>query len=73
MEVIPRDREVVLRFRYQPRLKVSPSADASISPLLEFPEDLGGGKAVPFEFIKLTVSEAALARGERFVIGYHLP
>lgn len=73
LEVIPHDREVVLRFRYQPRLKVSPSVDASITPLLQFPEDLGGGKEVPFEFIKLTVSEAALARGERFVIGYHLP
>ncbi len=53
--VTPRSPKVVLRFRYHPRLKISPSEGVRIVPVDMFTEEVGGGRTELVRYVGLEV------------------
>ena len=71
IEITPHTTSAIIKFRWTPYLKISPSNSASISPHPVFTEELGGGKNQEVSFIKLSFDEIALKNKQRFIISYH--
>ncbi|RME60487.1 MAG: hypothetical protein D6780_03280, partial [Candidatus Dadabacteria bacterium] len=68
--VVPKTEEIVLKFRYLPKLKVHPKGAAEISPEEAFVEDIGGGKVKTVYFVKLKVSKSAISKSLPIKISY---
>lgn len=70
VELVPSESQIVLKFRYQPELQVSPSGSAKISSVPAFAEDHGGGREEAVSFVKLEISPEALSNKTIIRFGY---
>lgn len=67
--VKPYSEEVVIKFRFLPKLKVFGGGELSAVPV--FIEELGGAKTEQVSYIKLKVSKEILAKKQWLKIGYY--
>lgn len=68
--VIPQTEQLILKYRYMPRLVSRPSAGVNIEPVYVFDEDRGGGKTEPVYYIKLRVAPELVRKNQPVLLGY---
>ncbi|MCC6221009.1 MAG: hypothetical protein IT291_07200 [Deltaproteobacteria bacterium] len=68
--VVPHSEEMVLKFRYYPRLIVDNPEIAEIFSVPVFDEDLAGGRTAPVSFVGLRVSSEAVSKKSPIIISY---
>lgn len=71
IEIVPRSETLVLRFRHEPLLRANVRSGVTITPEFAFDEEVGGGKTVPFNLVRLTVDPSIVAAGSAITIGYN--
>ena len=69
----PKENEIVLKFRYLPKLKLFPPEAGELYPVFAFDEELGGGKKQNVEFVGLKVTPEFLSNQTELKIGYYGP
>lgn len=71
LALLPEAEEIVIKYRYLPRLKLKDPSLAEIRPIPAFEEELGGGKREQVYFIGLKVSKPALEAKAKIEIGFY--
>jgi len=66
----PSTEEVVIKYRYLPNLKISPSAGVEIFPYPVYQEEFGGGRVEQVSFIGLKVEASILQSSPSFKISF---
>ncbi len=70
VEVIPGSEEMVIKFRFHPKLRVTPAGAAEIEPYPVFTEEQGGGVKREVSFVSLRVSPEILNNGTSITIHF---
>ena len=71
IEITPRTKEIVIKYRYFPRLKVQNKVSGvELFPVKVFDEDKGGGKVEEVNFIGVRTSDQTLKEGKEIRIGF---